>query len=198
LDHGPACVAGSVAARTLLAAIYRNVCRKARERFFETQRQRDLDIAALLRQSAWRFRLGARSWSPATSTEEIGKDIAEPEFLAMTGAAGAAAERSASARLRTLIAAPRLAIGVDLAPVVLLALHRIADDVVGGGHFLETLFRRGGIARIEIGMQLLGQLAIDAANLLVRRVARHAQYLVGVLGHLVVSPSSPALGVILT
>jgi hypothetical protein len=94
-------------------------------------------------------------------------------------------------------AARQIAETVDLAAIVLLALHRIADDVVGGGHLLEALFRCGGIARIEIGMQLLGQLAIDAANLLVRRVARHAQYLVGVLGHLVASPSSPALAVIL-
>jgi hypothetical protein len=118
-----------------------------------------------------------------SAPEEVGEDVAEAELLATRGRAGTSAEGSA-AGIGTLVAAPRLAVGVDLAPVVLLALLGVADDVVGGGNLLELLLGGVAVGRVQVGMQLLGELAVDAANLLVGRIARHAQHLVGVLGHL--------------
>ena len=164
----------------------------ARGGFQEVDLQRVAHVAAARGEGPVRL-------SPARAPpEEVGEDVAEAEVVAGPAAAGAPAERPGSARVRALEAAAGLAVGVDLAAVVLLALHRIADDVVGGGDLLEPLLGGGLVDRIEIGMQLLGQLAIGAANLFVRRVARHAQHLVGVLGHLVASPSSPAASRILT
>ena len=126
---------------------------------------------------------------PATA-EQVRKDIAEAEILVLPRPAGTAAERS-PARIGALVAPARLAVGIDLAAIVLLALGRIADDVVGARDLLEALLRGGTIARIEVGMQLLGELAVLPANILVRRITRHTQHLVGVLGHLA-SPSRPA------
>ncbi len=101
------------------------------------------------------------------------------------------AERAA-ARVGAMEAAPRLAGGVDLAAVELLALLGIADDLVGRRHLLEALLRRGAIGRIEVGMQLLGELAIGAADVVLARSARHAQNHVGIFGHRCAHPS-PAI-----
>src|SRR5262249_44698287 len=117
----------------------------------------------------------------AAAAEEIGKEVAEPEVLA-AGSARAPAERPAG--VRTLIGATRLAVGVDLAAVVLAALRRVADDVVGRRNALEALLRARPVAGIEIGMQLLGELTVGAADLLIRRVTRHAKHRIGVFGHL--------------
>lgn len=51
-----------------------------------------------------------------------------------------------------------IAFGVDLAGVVLAALFRIAQDVVGGGDFLEAL-GRAGIAGIDVRMAGFRELA---------------------------------------
>ena len=78
----------------------------------------------------------------------------------------------------------RLTLGtrlVDLAGVIALALVRIADDVVGRVDLLEALFRLW-LARIEIGMRLLGGLAVGLADVVLASVGRHAQRLIGI-GH---------------
>jgi hypothetical protein len=70
---------------------------------------------------------------------------------------------------------------VDLAGIIALALLRLADDVVGGVDLLEALLRLR-LARIEIGMRLLGGLAIGLADVVLAGVGRHAQRLVEI-GH---------------
>src|SRR5262249_37696763 len=72
--------------------------------------------------------------------------------------------------------------GVDLASVEARALLGIADDVVGGGNALEPL-RGLGITRVQIGMELLGELAIGRADLVLRGVPFHSQGLIRILGH---------------
>src|SRR5581483_4049260 len=119
------------------------------------------------------------------AAEEIREDVTEAGFIPASGTGTPAERARAGVRPRPA----RLAVGVDLAMVVLPALHRVADDVVGGRDLLEPLLRRAAVAGIDVGMQLLGQLAIGPANLLVGRIARHSQHLVGVLGH-IPSPSS--------
>ena len=54
--------------------------------------------------------------------------------------------------------------GIDLAGVEAPALVGIAEQVVGARHLLEFLLSRL-VAGIEVGMQLLRQLAIGALNL---------------------------------
>src|SRR3546814_8296177 len=61
-------------------------------------------------------------------------------------------------------------LGIDLAAVEFAALVGIAEDIVGGGDFLEAVGRRV-IARIAVGMQFLGQLAIGLAHVFMTRAA---------------------------
>src|SRR5690606_1931529 len=71
--------------------------------------------------------------------------------------------------------------GAELADlVVLLALGLVADDVVGGGDLLEALLG-GGVTRVGVGVQLAGELAVGARDLLRRRRLRDAEDLVVVL-----------------
>ena len=96
---------------------------------------------------------------------------------------GPARERPAFG-IGAMEAAPGLARGIDLAAVVLLALLRVADDLVGARHLLEALLRGDlRVSGVQVGMQLLGQLAIGAANVVFARVARHTQNHIGIIGH---------------
>ena len=83
-----------------------------------------------------------------------------------------------------LIGSPLLAVGIDFAAVVLLTLGGVADDLVGRGNLLEPLLRGSPIGRIEVGVQLLGKLAVGTTDIVIRRVPLNAQHLVGVFGHL--------------
>ena len=55
-----------------------------------------------------------------------------------------------------------------------LPLLGIAENVVGGGNLLEFVLCRL-VSRIEVGMQLLGELAIGLGDVLSLRGARHAE-----------------------
>jgi hypothetical protein len=106
-----------------------------------------------------------------------------------------------SRRERTTTAVPRAGLGlgilavkvslrlplgsglVDLAGIVALTLVRIANDVVGRIDFLEALLCLG-LGGVEIGMRLLGSLAVGLANVVLTCVGRHAQRLIG-SGHVV-------------
>ena len=66
------------------------------------------------------------------------------------------------------------------------AWSAIAQEIVGGGGLLELRLDLL-VAGIEVGVQLLGELAIGALDVLVARAARHAQDFVRI-GH-VTSPS---------
>src|SRR4029078_12500363 len=68
----------------------------------------------------------------------------------------------------------RLALGVDLARVELLALGRVADDLVRRVQFGETL-RQLRIVLVGVGMQLLGELAESAFDRARIRRSRHAK-----------------------
>ena len=70
-------------------------------------------------------------------------------------------------------------LGVELSGVVLLALVRVADDVEGRADALELLLG-GLVARIGVGMVLLGELAERLAELVVARAPGNAKFLVGV------------------
>ena len=61
--------------------------------------------------------------------------------------------------------------------VVLLALGRVAEHVVGGRDLLEAVLG----ARVGVGVVLLGQLAVGLADLLVGRRVGHPEHLVVVL-----------------
>ena len=64
--------------------------------------------------------------------------------------------------------------GVDLAAIELAARFGIGQQLVGDRHALED-FLGLGIAGIEVGMMLLGQLAISPANVGLAGVWRNAQ-----------------------
>ena len=78
---------------------------------------------------------------------------------------------------------PLLAARVDLAAVVAPALLLIADDVIGGGDLLELLLGRL-VARIEVGVQLLGELAIGLGDVGGAGGLRHAKYGIEIVCHL--------------
>ena len=80
--------------------------------------------------------------------------------------------------------APELlaAVGVDLAPVELLALLLVAQNVEGGGDALEPVLGRR-VAGVLVRMEFLGQLPERLADLVLTGAPRHAQFLVGITRH---------------
>lgn len=73
-----------------------------------------------------------------------------------------------------------LARGVDLAPIEAGALLRIGQQGIGRGDRLETLFGFL-LARIEVGVMQLGELAIARPDLRLRRGSRYAQQFIGII-----------------
>src|SRR5262245_133259 len=118
-------------------------------------------------------RAGIGAATPTHGAKQVGENIAKTELVAGARAPRVTAERVA-AGVSALIAAALLTIGVDLAPVVLLALFGVADDLIGGRDLLEAFLGRGSVAGVEVGVQLLGQFAIGPADLFVGCRARHA------------------------
>jgi hypothetical protein len=109
----------------------------------------------------------------AAAAERIG-------FEAAPGRAGTAARVAARKTLEA-----RLAIGVDLAAIELLALVLVADDLVGG---IDLGKARGRlrIVLVVVGMMFLGELAIGALDRRSAGAPRHPQDLIGV-AHSVIS-----------
>src|SRR4029078_6956134 len=73
---------------------------------------------------------------------------------------------------------PGLAVGAAEA-VVLLALLGVREHVVGLLDLLEALLRLG-VARVPVGVQLAGELAVGALDLVVGGAPGNAQHLVEV------------------
>src|SRR6185312_8851582 len=127
---------------------------------------------------------GAAASGPAPLAEQIAEQIAEgANVLVARGRAIARALIAASIFAVVALLRPLLAAGVDLAAVVAPALLLVADDVVSGGDLLELLFGRL-VARIEIGVQLLGELAIGLGDVGAAGRLRHAQDGIGIVCHL--------------
>ena len=154
-------------------------------------RLQEVDLQAVACVPAANTERAARLPAPPHGAEQVGKDVAETEVVAARASPAPAcpASRRAAAGVGAVETAPRLAGRVDLAAVELLALLGIADDLVGRRHLLEPLFRGGAIGRIEVGVQLLGELAIGAADVVLARGARHAQNQIGIFGHRCAHPS---------
>jgi hypothetical protein len=109
---------------------------------------------------------------PVASPEEVAQQIAEAAHVA----AGVEADPAAVTEVVGLVApeaarttgaevgeTPGTGHGPDL--VVLLALGGVAQHVVGGRDLLESLLG-GLVARVGVGVVLLGQLAVGARDLL--------------------------------
>src|SRR5262249_43171629 len=86
-----------------------------------------------------------------------------------------------------------LALGVDLAAVIRLALVSITDDFVGSVELGEARGRLG-IVLVGVGVQFFGETPIGALDLSFIRTLGNPQHLVGV-AHRIRSPmKSPAAG----
>ena len=121
----------------------------------------------------------------APLAEQIAEQIAErADILVARGRAIARALLAAGIFAVIALLRPLLAARVDLAAVVAPALLLIADDVVGGGDLLELLLGRL-VARIEVGVQLLGELAIGLGDVGGAGGLRHAKYGIGIVCHLI-------------
>src|SRR5271165_5207561 len=117
----------------------------------------------------------------AAAAQELGEDVVAlgkvgVAFGALVRVSRAAGVLAIIAALRGRLFGPR---GVDLAGVVAAALVRIGQELVGGRNLLEPLL---GVlvARVEVRMQLLGELTIGLADLLGGRRLGDAEDLVGV------------------
>ena len=120
------------------------------------------------------------AWTARSSlAEQVREDIAESEL---------GPTRTATPGPSVLVGAAGLARGIDLAAVIGLLARWIAQDLVGRAHALES-FVRADVAGIEVRMQLLGQLAVCAADLVFRRRPCQTKYGVGVFGHVAVRVS---------
>src|SRR5215470_12331962 len=73
----------------------------------------------------------------------------------------------------------RLALGVDLAAIVCLALIFLAEDLVGRVHLGKALSRLGVIL-VGVGVQLLGKLSKCALDRGCIRILFHPQHFIGV------------------
>ena len=74
---------------------------------------------------------------------------------------------------------PLAAVVVDLAAVVFLAPLGIAEDVEGGGDFLEPVLGLL-VVRVAVGMVLFGKLTEGGANFSVRRLRGEPEHDIGV------------------
>ena len=111
--------------------------------------------------------------------EEIAEraDILEARRGVILRALGPAGIFAVIALLRPLLAAR-----IDLAAVVFSALLGILEDRIGVGDLLELLLGRR-VAGIEIGVQLLGELAVGLGNVVGARGLRHAKNGIEILCH---------------
>src|SRR4029077_17162632 len=102
-------------------------------------------------------------------SEQIAEQIGELADILEAGASMVTrAFRPAGEIAIILLLRPLLPARIDLAAVIAPALLRIVQDRIGGGDLLELLLGRL-VARIEIGVQLLGELTIGLGD--VRRAS---------------------------
>ena len=114
----------------------------------------------------------------AEEVADIGEILEAPPAAAIgVGAGPGSLEIAVEMLARALIAG-----GVDLAPVEAGALVLVAQEVIGGGDGLEPVLGLL-VAGVEIGMQLLGELAVGLPDLVQAGVALDAQCLVRVGSH---------------
>src|SRR5690606_15048536 len=109
---------------------------------------------------------------PAETSEQVGQ-VLDPHLLT-TEAAEPSGPEAATAEGAARCQPPDL--------VVFLALFRIGEDRVRLGDVLEALLRRL-VARVGVGVELLGELAVGALDLVLARVGRDLQDRVEVLLH---------------
>src|SRR4029078_13562013 len=127
---------------------------------------------------------GAAASGPAPLAEQIAEQIAESvNVLVARGRAIARALNAGGIFAVVALLRPLLAAGVDLAAVVAPALLLVADYVGSVGYLLELLFGRL-VALIEIGVQLLGELAVSLGDVGAAGRLLHAQDGIGMLSHL--------------
>src|SRR5947209_3515546 len=189
-DYGvAACVARAVASRTLLGAVDRDVCSQSRHGLLERERQRHLDVLALLRHRARRLSLGLT----AAAAEEFREDVAEAGAATRGRSRRVGApvearevERHAATRARRSAASGSAArggvcerVGVLAEAVVDLTLLRVGQDLVRFGDALETLLRRL-VARVHVRMVLAREPPVSLLDLLRLRVPLDTQNLVEV------------------
>src|SRR4051794_232200 len=147
----------------------RHLC--ALERLVERDADLGLEVAAALGLRAPRSRAALRA-----APEQVREDVAE--------AAGLEAAEAALATAGARPAAPATGAEEDPAAVVLLALVRVAHDVVGGLDLLEALLGLG-VVRVAVRVVLARELAVGLLDLLGRRLAVDAEDGIWVsLGHL--------------
>src|SRR3546814_8241474 len=118
-------------------------------------------------------------WSSDVCSSDLGEDVVGADVVAEVEGAVLAAGAAARAGLVAVEAAlPRrlLSAGVDLAAVEALTLLGIAQDAVSLGDLLELLLD-GLVARVDVRVQLLGQLAVGALDLVFRGRAVDVQQL---------------------
>ena len=152
---------------------------RAVDRLLERDRDLGLEVAAALGARARRRAATART--AAGLAEQVGDDVAE--------AAGVEARLPAAA-------APDVRERVGERAVVLLALLRVAEDVVCLRDRLEALLGLR-VTRVLVGVVLARELAVRLLDLVLARLAADAEHLVMILGgHLdqcsTSSPRSPA------
>ncbi len=91
--------------------------------------------------------------------EQVVEVLLGPPALRRTGMGVAAAGLAVGIVAIGLLRRPLLAVGVDLAAVEPGALIGVGQQFVGGRNLLEPRLRLG-VAGIQVGMVLLGQLAV--------------------------------------
>ncbi len=118
------------------------------------------------------------------SAEEIGKEIRHVGEILVSGGTviALAPVRLGIVAIESMLG-PLRAGGVDFAAVVAGPLLRIVQEVVGGGDLLEALFGRA-VAGVEIGVQLLGELAVGLLDVALRSGLFDAENAVGIVRHL--------------
>ena len=147
---------------------------RALDRLLEAQRDLGLEVAAALGARSRGARRASsrtpRPAPPAAAAEQVGEDVRERARVE-------AAARAAGAR-RPGAAGER----VEPAAVVLLALLRVAEHVVGVLDLLEALLGLG-VAGVAVGVVLAHELAVRLLDLLRRRLLVDAEDLVEVRRH---------------
>src|SRR6185436_17566291 len=178
----------------LLAVRQADALFTALDRLFQRHRHRDIQIEIEADPAGVEFKGPAttRTSAPGSTTEHAVEDIlkacsaragtaagAEAVGLEAARPTGAAARVAAGKAATRKTLESRLALGVDLAAIELLALVLVADDLVGGIDLGKACSRLRIVLGV-VGVMLLGELAIGTLDRRSAGAPRHPQDLIGV------------------
>jgi hypothetical protein len=108
------------------------------------------------------------------AAEDFGDDVLGIDKIPKAGIAGISVVAALGKIAIKVLRRPILTGSIDFAAVEASSLGGIVEQIISRGYLLEQLFGLL-VSRIQVRMQLLGELAIGLLDVLLRRIGLHTQ-----------------------